>query len=148
MGLSSTPCLLSLSRQGLNGGDQTHTAEQLRIGSATLYRKLKSYGLIGGKRAVRKGASTRSRVVFLFRIVARPRLPRPRTERVARRAARSFACCNIGQRLAQLTFTWMFFGFASGFFGRWMRSTPCFDSARIFSASMLAGSEKARVNVP
>ncbi len=30
-------------------------AEQLQIGSATLYRKLKSYGLIGGKRAVRKG---------------------------------------------------------------------------------------------
>ena len=40
----------------LNGGNQTHTAEQLRIGSATLYRKLKSYGLIGGKGAVRKGA--------------------------------------------------------------------------------------------
>jgi DNA-binding NtrC family response regulator len=30
-----------------NGGNQTRTAEQLRIGSATLYRKLKSYGLIG-----------------------------------------------------------------------------------------------------
>jgi DNA-binding NtrC family response regulator len=29
----------------LNGGNQTHTAEQLRIGSATLYRKLKRYGL-------------------------------------------------------------------------------------------------------
>ena len=27
-----------------NGGNQTHTAEQLQIGSATLYRKLKSYG--------------------------------------------------------------------------------------------------------
>ena len=26
----------------LNGGNQTHTAEQLRIGSATLYRKLKA----------------------------------------------------------------------------------------------------------
>ena len=37
----------------LNGGNQTHTAEQLRIGSTTLYRKLKSYGLIGGKRAFR-----------------------------------------------------------------------------------------------
>ncbi len=48
----------------------------------------------------------------------------------------------------QFTFTWMLFGFASGFFGRWTTSTPCFDSARIFSASMLAGSEKARVNVP
>jgi DNA-binding NtrC family response regulator len=30
----------------LNGGNQTHTAEQLQIGSATLYRKLKAYGLI------------------------------------------------------------------------------------------------------
>ena len=37
-----------------NGGNQTHTAAQLRIGAATLYRKLKSYGLIGGKRATRK----------------------------------------------------------------------------------------------
>jgi two-component system response regulator HydG len=36
----------------LNDGNQTHTAKQLRIGSATLYRKLKSYGLIGKKRAV------------------------------------------------------------------------------------------------
>jgi two-component system, NtrC family, response regulator HydG len=43
----------------LNGGNQTHTAEQLRIGSATLYRKLKSYGLISGTRALRKGAPTR-----------------------------------------------------------------------------------------
>jgi two-component system, NtrC family, response regulator HydG len=34
----------------LNGGNQTRTAEQLHIGSATLYRKLKSYGAIGGKR--------------------------------------------------------------------------------------------------
>jgi DNA-binding NtrC family response regulator len=34
----------------LNGGNQTRTAEQLRIGSATLYRKLKNYGSIGGKR--------------------------------------------------------------------------------------------------
>jgi DNA-binding NtrC family response regulator len=31
----------------LNGGNQTRTAEQLRIGSATLYRKLKKYGLVG-----------------------------------------------------------------------------------------------------
>jgi two-component system, NtrC family, response regulator HydG len=37
----------------LNGGNQTRTAEQLKIGSATLYRKLKSYGLIGAKRAIR-----------------------------------------------------------------------------------------------
>ncbi len=27
----------------LNGGNQTRTSEQLRIGTATLYRKLKSY---------------------------------------------------------------------------------------------------------
>jgi transcriptional regulator with PAS, ATPase and Fis domain len=31
----------------LNDGNQTHSAKQLRIGSATLYRKLKKYGLIG-----------------------------------------------------------------------------------------------------
>ena len=34
----------------LNDGNQTHAAEQLHIGSATLYRKLKSYGLINSKR--------------------------------------------------------------------------------------------------
>lgn len=34
----------------LNGGNQTQTAAQLQIGSATLYRKLKSYGLISGKK--------------------------------------------------------------------------------------------------
>ncbi len=38
----------------VNGGNQTHTAKQLVIGAATLYRKLKSYGLIGGKRKARK----------------------------------------------------------------------------------------------
>jgi two-component system, NtrC family, response regulator HydG len=32
-----------------NGGNQARTAEQLEIGSATLYRKLKSFGLIGDK---------------------------------------------------------------------------------------------------
>ena len=37
----------------LNTGNQTLTAQQLGIGSATLYRKLKSYGLIAGRRAVR-----------------------------------------------------------------------------------------------
>jgi transcriptional regulator with PAS, ATPase and Fis domain len=31
----------------VNGGNQTRTAEQLRIGSATLYRKLRKYGLVG-----------------------------------------------------------------------------------------------------
>ena len=30
-----------------NAGNQTRTAQQLRIGSATLYRKLKSYGMVG-----------------------------------------------------------------------------------------------------
>ncbi len=30
----------------LNGGNQTRTAEQLKIGSATLYRRLKAYGMI------------------------------------------------------------------------------------------------------
>jgi DNA-binding NtrC family response regulator len=43
-----------------NGGNQTRTAEQLKIGSATLYRKLKKYGLIRSKRgrppAAPKGA--------------------------------------------------------------------------------------------
>lgn len=33
----------------LNSGNQTHTAEQLQIGSATLYRKLKRYGLLKRK---------------------------------------------------------------------------------------------------
>jgi two-component system response regulator HydG len=35
-----------LAALALNDGNQTHTAEQLQIGSATLYRKLKSYGMI------------------------------------------------------------------------------------------------------
>ncbi|HEX8110606.1 MAG TPA: sigma-54-dependent Fis family transcriptional regulator [Kofleriaceae bacterium] len=34
----------------LNEGNQTRTAKQLHIGSATLYRKLKSYGLLGKAR--------------------------------------------------------------------------------------------------
>ncbi len=33
----------------LNGGNQTHTAAQLEIGSATLYRKLKSYGMVASR---------------------------------------------------------------------------------------------------
>jgi two-component system, NtrC family, response regulator HydG len=45
-----------LAALALNGGNQTHTAEQLRIASATLYRKLKSYGLIEGRHAARKRA--------------------------------------------------------------------------------------------
>jgi DNA-binding NtrC family response regulator len=43
-----------LSVLELNGNSQAHTAEQLKIGSATLYRKLKSYGVTRGKRADRK----------------------------------------------------------------------------------------------
>ena len=39
-----------LAAMDLNDGNQTRTAEQLQIGSATLYRKLKSYGMIGVKR--------------------------------------------------------------------------------------------------
>jgi two-component system response regulator HydG len=46
-----------LAALALNGGNQTHTAEQLQIGSATLYRKLKSYGLIGKKARVRPGSA-------------------------------------------------------------------------------------------
>ncbi|HEX3763385.1 MAG TPA: sigma-54-dependent Fis family transcriptional regulator [Kofleriaceae bacterium] len=34
----------------LNGGNQTRTAAQLQIGAATLYRKLKRYGMIGNPR--------------------------------------------------------------------------------------------------
>ena len=43
-----------LAALSLNGGNQTHTAERLQIGSATLYRKLKSYRLGGGKSTERK----------------------------------------------------------------------------------------------
>ena len=39
----------------LNRGNQTRTAQQLQIGSATLYRKLKSYGLIPN-RAIQQNA--------------------------------------------------------------------------------------------
>ena len=42
-----------LSALALNEGHQANTAEQLQIGSATLYRKLKSYGLISAKPAAR-----------------------------------------------------------------------------------------------
>jgi DNA-binding NtrC family response regulator len=34
----------------LNRGNQARTAEQLEIGTATLYRKLKSYGMTGSRR--------------------------------------------------------------------------------------------------
>ena len=36
-----------LAALALNNGNQTHAARQLKIGAATLYRKLKSYGMIG-----------------------------------------------------------------------------------------------------
>ena len=36
----------------VNGGNQTHTAIQLQIGSATLHRKLKSYGVLAGQQAL------------------------------------------------------------------------------------------------
>jgi two-component system, NtrC family, response regulator HydG len=41
----------------LNGGNQTRTAEQLGIGSATLYRKLKIFGAIRGARTAGVGDS-------------------------------------------------------------------------------------------
>jgi two-component system response regulator HydG len=44
----------------LNGGNQTRTAEQLQIGSATLYRKLKKYGLIGESPGRTKKPTNRS----------------------------------------------------------------------------------------
>jgi DNA-binding NtrC family response regulator len=42
-----------LSALALNGGNQTRTSEQLQIGSATLYRKLKAYGLISNGKGTR-----------------------------------------------------------------------------------------------
>jgi len=46
----------------LNGGNQTRCAEQLGIGSATLYRKLKRYGLIGQSPNRRKKSQNGSRL--------------------------------------------------------------------------------------
>jgi two-component system, NtrC family, response regulator HydG len=40
-----------LAALDLNDGNQTRTADQLRIGSATLYRKLKSYNVGAGRKA-------------------------------------------------------------------------------------------------
>ena len=45
----------------LNGGNQTRTAKQLGIGSATLYRRLKKYGLIGRPRGRRMNSTGGSR---------------------------------------------------------------------------------------
>jgi two-component system response regulator HydG len=47
-----------LAALALNEGNQTRTAEQLQIGSATLYRKLKGYGVSGTKRGEHKRRST------------------------------------------------------------------------------------------
>jgi len=41
-----------LAALGLNSGNQAATAQQLHIGKATLYRKLRSYGLLGKKYAL------------------------------------------------------------------------------------------------
>ncbi len=45
----------------LNDGNQTRTAKQLGIGSATLYRKLKSYGMLGAKAGRGTGAPPETR---------------------------------------------------------------------------------------
>jgi DNA-binding NtrC family response regulator len=49
-----------LASLDLNKGNQTRTAEQLQISSATLYRKLKAYGRINGKREGPKEAATKT----------------------------------------------------------------------------------------
>ena len=49
-----------LASLDLNNGNQTRTAEQLQISSATLYRKLKAYGRINGKREGPKEAATKT----------------------------------------------------------------------------------------
>jgi DNA-binding NtrC family response regulator len=46
----------------LNGGNQARTAKQLRIGSATLYRRLKKYGLIGSSPDRRVKSTSGSRL--------------------------------------------------------------------------------------
>jgi DNA-binding protein Fis len=45
----------------LNNGNQTRTAEQLGIGTATLYRKLKQYGLTGQQTAKRNKSTSGSK---------------------------------------------------------------------------------------
>ncbi len=45
-----------LAALALNGGNQTYTAKLLAIGAATMYRKLKSYGQLPGKRAAPRAA--------------------------------------------------------------------------------------------
>jgi transcriptional regulator of acetoin/glycerol metabolism len=39
-----------LAALAANGGNQTRTARQLGIGLATLYRRLKKYGLVGHRK--------------------------------------------------------------------------------------------------
>ncbi len=54
-------CLDDIEREAIlaalqvNHGNQTQTAAQLGIGTATLYRKLKGYRAIGGAAAVEAG---------------------------------------------------------------------------------------------
>ena len=48
-----------LATLALNGGNQTRAAEQLQIGSATLYRKLKSYGRVRARSTGRKRPAKR-----------------------------------------------------------------------------------------
>jgi len=59
----------------LNGGNQTRTAEQLRIGSATLYRKLKGYGLIDARPTRSRPVSSARRASRSSRPLASPELP-------------------------------------------------------------------------
>jgi two-component system response regulator HydG len=49
-----------LAALSANDGNQTRTAEQLQIGLATLYRKLKRYRLIDRDGATRKNVRTKS----------------------------------------------------------------------------------------
>jgi transcriptional regulator of acetoin/glycerol metabolism len=44
-----------------NDGNQTQTAAQLDIGTATLYRKLKKYGVVGASRSRQRNPTTGSK---------------------------------------------------------------------------------------
>ena len=52
-----------LAALALNGGNQTHTARQLRIGTATLHRKLKGYALDGPQGHPAQGPAAARQVV-------------------------------------------------------------------------------------
>jgi two-component system response regulator HydG len=51
----------------LNGGNQTRTAEQLQIGAATLYRRLKKYGLVKSTKSSQEARHTQEMVRELRR---------------------------------------------------------------------------------